>query len=112
MLPVPASSLSVQIRAVHACDGRHSHQCPWEGDAHTTHTRVCVLGVVLLAVRRRGDVAATGGTVSTEMTREPAVAVCVSTQSHAEWLLCMCVLSHVGAASHGVTQAVRASTKW
>lgn len=59
-----------------------------------------------------GDVAATGGTVSVEMTREPALAVCVSTQSHAEWLLCMCVLTHVGAASREVTQDIRASTKW
>lgn len=79
---------------------------------HTTHTYVCVLGVVLLAVRRQGDVVATGSTVGMEVTWEPALAVCVSTQSHAEWLLCMCVLTHVGAASREMTRVIRGSTKW
>lgn len=50
--------------------------------------------------------------VSMVMTWELALAVCVSTQSHAEWQLCMCVLTHVGAAPHEMTPVIRASAKW
>lgn len=109
VLPKPAPSLSMQIWAVHACEGRHAvpgargreTRTPPTPTTPSLPTAGCAFSCE--ETWRCGSYLQR---VSVEMTWELALAVCVSTPSHAEWLLCMCVLTHVGAASCETTQVI------